>query len=146
MQPFAEAQIKENIKTPSHWPLWGEFPEQRASNAEKCSIWWRHHEWAKWGRAIHKTTQIQFVCTSVCTCTCACVFEIPNYVLKINVVLGDAKFINVADIFVCLCVKVWPISNSTCSIAVFCGCICSTRFPYGLRIYHEPLIRRQWPW
>ena len=23
----------------------GEFPIQRASNAEKVSIWWRHHEW-----------------------------------------------------------------------------------------------------
>ena len=39
-QPFVQAQIKENIKAPSHWPLWGEF---RASNAENVSIWWRHH-------------------------------------------------------------------------------------------------------
>ena len=43
-------QIKENIKAPRHWPLWGEFtgtgefPAQRASNAEDVSIWWRHHE------------------------------------------------------------------------------------------------------
>ena len=33
-----QAQIKENIKAPRHWPLWGEFtaefPVQRASNAE----------------------------------------------------------------------------------------------------------------
>ena len=42
-------QIKENIKVPRHWPLcWeftgtGEFPAQRASNAENVSIWWRHH-------------------------------------------------------------------------------------------------------
>ena len=33
-----------------HWPLWGEFtgdgefPAQRASNAENVLIWWRHHE------------------------------------------------------------------------------------------------------
>ena len=42
-------QIKENIKTPRHWPLCGdftgtgEFPTQRASYAENVSIWWRHH-------------------------------------------------------------------------------------------------------
>ena len=42
-----------NIKAPRHWPLWGnspvtgEFPTQRASNAEYVSIWWRHHEHSK---------------------------------------------------------------------------------------------------
>ena len=45
---FAQAQIKENIKDPRHWPLsgevtgTGEFPAQMASNAENVSIWWRH--------------------------------------------------------------------------------------------------------
>ena len=24
-EPFTQAQIKENIKAPFHWPLWGEF-------------------------------------------------------------------------------------------------------------------------
>ena len=49
-QAFIQAQIKENIETPRHWPLcWEftgdrEFPAQRASNAENVSIWWRHHE------------------------------------------------------------------------------------------------------
>ena len=39
-----QAQIKENIRAPRHWPLWGEFigtgdfPTQRASNAENVSI------------------------------------------------------------------------------------------------------------
>ena len=42
-QPFIQAQIKENIKAPCHWPLWGEFPTQRACNAANVSIWWRHH-------------------------------------------------------------------------------------------------------
>ena len=48
-QTFIQAQIKENIKAPRHWPLCGEFtgtgefPAQRASNAENGSIWWRHH-------------------------------------------------------------------------------------------------------
>ena len=47
-QPFIHAQIKESIKTPRHWPLWGEFtgdrwiPRTMASNAENVSIW-RHH-------------------------------------------------------------------------------------------------------
>ena len=47
-QPFVQVQIKENIKAPRHWPLWGEFtdhiPVQMASNAENVSIWWRHHD------------------------------------------------------------------------------------------------------
>ena len=48
-QPFVQAQLKENFKAPSHWPLWGEstgdrwIPSQRASSAENVSIWWRHH-------------------------------------------------------------------------------------------------------
>ena len=46
---LAKAQIKENIKAPRHWPLWGnsmvtgEFPAQRTSNADNVFIWWRHH-------------------------------------------------------------------------------------------------------
>ena len=47
-QPFIQAQIKDNIKAPRHWPLWGEFPgefpSQRTSSAESVFIWWRHHE------------------------------------------------------------------------------------------------------
>ena len=27
-----------------NWPVAGEFPSQRASNAENVSIWWRHHD------------------------------------------------------------------------------------------------------
>ena len=45
-QPFIQGQIKENIKASRHWSLCevaGEFPLQRASNAENVSIWWRHH-------------------------------------------------------------------------------------------------------
>ena len=47
---FVPTQIKEGIKAPRHWPLWGnspvtgEFPSQSASNAENASISWRHHE------------------------------------------------------------------------------------------------------
>ena len=53
-QSFIQAQIKENIKAPRHWPLWGEFTghrwiprTQKASNAENVFIWWRHHGVAK---------------------------------------------------------------------------------------------------
>ena len=48
-----QAQIKENIKGPCHWPLCREFtgdrwiPAQMASNEENVSIWWRHHEITK---------------------------------------------------------------------------------------------------
>ena len=49
-QLFDQAEIKENFKAPRHWPLWGElpgtgdFPAQRASNAENVSIWLRHYD------------------------------------------------------------------------------------------------------
>ena len=45
-QWFVQAQIKENIKAPRHWPLCGEFTGDRwipRSDAENASIWWRHH-------------------------------------------------------------------------------------------------------
>ena len=29
IQPFVQAQVKENIKAPRHWPLWGEFTGDR---------------------------------------------------------------------------------------------------------------------
>ena len=47
-QPFIQAQIKENIKAPRHWPLCHLWPvnsrHKMASNVEYVSIWWRHHE------------------------------------------------------------------------------------------------------
>ena len=47
-------QIKENIKAPGtglcegNSPVTGEFPAQRASNAEIVSILWRHHVHVSW--------------------------------------------------------------------------------------------------
>ena len=38
-QRYIQAHVKENIKAPRHWLLCGEFPAQRASNAENVSIW-----------------------------------------------------------------------------------------------------------
>ena len=48
VEPCFEARIKENLKAPRDWPLWGEFPAQMASNAEKCfhlmtTSWSRHN-------------------------------------------------------------------------------------------------------
>ena len=46
-----QTQIKENIKTPRHWPLWGDFtgdrwiPRTKAQSRANVSIWWRHHEY-----------------------------------------------------------------------------------------------------
>ena len=48
-QPFIQAQIKKTSKfhvaglCEGNSPMTGEFPAQRASNAENVSIWWRHH-------------------------------------------------------------------------------------------------------
>ena len=68
-------RIKGNIKAPNHWPLCGEFtgefpaqianlpvagdfPAQRASNAENVSIWWRHHGCRKiLPPVLHKSAQ-----------------------------------------------------------------------------------------
>ena len=36
-QSFVQAQVKESIKAPRHWPLWGEFTGNPASNAEHVS-------------------------------------------------------------------------------------------------------------
>ena len=38
IQPFIQAQSKENIKAPRHWSLCREF------TAENVSLWWRHHK------------------------------------------------------------------------------------------------------
>ena len=49
--PLIQAQIKKTSKLrviglcAGNSPVTGEFPAQRASNAENVSIWWRHHEY-----------------------------------------------------------------------------------------------------
>ena len=56
---YSGADQEENIKAPRHWPLCGEvtvtgeFPTQRASNAENVSVWWRHHEFQKYSPGWH---------------------------------------------------------------------------------------------
>ena len=65
-QAFMHALTKENIKAPRHWPLWGEFtgtgefPAQKASNAENVSIWWRHREFPQTLDTNHCYTFLNF--------------------------------------------------------------------------------------
>ena len=43
-QPFIQTEIKENIKSPCHCPLWPvNSPHKGPCNAENVFIWWRHH-------------------------------------------------------------------------------------------------------
>ena len=37
----------------------GEFPDQRASNAENVYIWWRHHAWLYFMNASKLTSHIE---------------------------------------------------------------------------------------
>ena len=47
--PFVQAQIKENIKAPRRWPLWGELNRWPVNSphtgpvTRNVYIWWRHH-------------------------------------------------------------------------------------------------------
>ena len=72
-QPFVQAHIEQNIilrvtglceRNPL---VTGGFPSQRASNAEKVSIWWRHHgQWHKPERNGKIDRYNNVIC---CTCT-----------------------------------------------------------------------------
>ena len=42
-------------------PVTGEFPAQRASNAENVSIWWRHHEISLSQREYQSSTSLDFL-------------------------------------------------------------------------------------
>ena len=87
IQPFIQAQIKENIKLritglcEGNSPVTGEFPAQMASNAENGSIWWRHHiiTWPKTGSWILGNTLQWSLNQNTCT-----YFFLKIY-LKINV-------------------------------------------------------------
>ena len=39
-QPFIQAQIKENVKAPRHWPLWVEFTGDRWISITKGPVMW----------------------------------------------------------------------------------------------------------
>ena len=59
-------------------PVTGEFPSQRASNAENVSIWWRHHE----SRKSQGKVQESFSANSVATLTRAIVI-LPQWAVVI---------------------------------------------------------------
>ena len=75
-QTFIQAQIKENVKAPRHWPLCGEFtgdrwiPRTKASNAENVSIWRHHHQYQAFGHHVITCfiAQIQETSISVPSC------------------------------------------------------------------------------
>ena len=62
-EPIGQAQIQENIKTPRHWPLWGEstgnwwVPLIKGQQRGHVFIWWRHHEEVK---TTHQLDQISW--------------------------------------------------------------------------------------
>ena len=87
-QPFSEAQIKESIKAPRHWPLGGESTgdTQRASNEENDSIWWRHHQ--IWFNYL-ATNDIEYASTEHTFFTLAD----PRYFLYDNVIAAPRKII-----------------------------------------------------
>ena len=45
-------------------PVTGEFPAQRASNAESVSIWWRHHDMIKMRSHVNNIVQKEFIMIS----------------------------------------------------------------------------------
>ena len=75
-QPFVQAQIKENIKSRLHWPLWGEF----------TSDWWIPHRKGQWrGKCFHLMTsswleRIHMIIKPLQN-TCSQAREIPRLIL-----------------------------------------------------------------
>ena len=80
-QPFIQAQIKENIKAPHHWPLWGEFtgdrwiPHTMGQQCGKClhlitSSWsifiTRDSEGIMFSPAVSVFCVVTFLCHDVC--------------------------------------------------------------------------------
>ena len=66
-QPLIQAQIKENIKAPLHWPLWGEF----------TGDWWIPRTKDQWrGKSFHLMTSschaTHFFHSLVCCCQGSC--------------------------------------------------------------------------
>ena len=59
-------QIKENIKAPRHWLLCREFtgdrwiPRTKVNNAEKVSIWWRHHAKVTFRNPVHESMESHY--------------------------------------------------------------------------------------
>ena len=50
-------------------PVTGEFPAQRASNAEKASIWWRHHDVARSHHRSNIQDKVKFKAVQSTSCS-----------------------------------------------------------------------------
>ena len=59
-------------------PGTGEFPAQKASNAENVSIWWRHHVMRATGVYLYKLTTIQCHCMQNANLVLHLFFKLPN--------------------------------------------------------------------
>ena len=87
-QPFIQAQIKENLKAPRHWPLWGEFTGDRWIPRTKGQ--WRgkcfHLMASSWSKTaclpctvalvnayVTRHCVLHIVCVRVCVYVCVCV-------------------------------------------------------------------------
>ena len=69
-QPFIEAQIKENIKAPIHWPLWGEFTADQGIPRTKGQLRGSFHL---------MTSSYIFEVVSQIICLARCLQSIMNY-------------------------------------------------------------------
>ena len=75
-------------------PVTGEFPTQRASNAENVSIWWRHHEHS---RAIIGRRQYQRTSKHVTIRQLLCVNKFiihicENHKIRLRLIVGHVVF------------------------------------------------------
>ena len=70
-------------------PVSGEFPSQRANNAENATIWWRHHDLSCMRESMETVwTCVRLVPISMCSwCTGYFALLVVNYVISNTVVL-----------------------------------------------------------
>ena len=86
-------------------PVTGEFPAQRASNAENVSIWWRHHVVRVMGQreksplhqwCIHPSTQLYYQGIDLPYDSFPCVFSniyrwIPGWIIAVETHLSEKR-------------------------------------------------------
>ena len=116
-------QIKENGKTPRHWPLCREFtgdrciPTQRASNAQKVSIWWRHRDHC-WTRGQTNRPIIVFITATIILLTVDDLLhdELSSYNISISYIHIQWIFIYSYNTYMCVC---------ACVYVCMCVCVCA---------------------
>ena len=93
------AQIKENIKAPRHWTLCGEFtgtgefPAQRASNAENVSIWLRHYEVKSTARHVISSRGFVYVPQ-----LCPMSYEAKDFIYLLQIRTKQLKMVETANV------------------------------------------------